>query len=179
MLAAIAAAVPTGGTVELAREDEARVLATAAAGEEPQIEEAVAPRLAMLLRQLHQAVELRVVSRLALVTVLGAAEVERGGRRRRWLRAAERGGGRHEVFELRRRIAADGGGGWGMRLVLEGLQLGGDHSGEAEGHATGAVHAGADGRHPCTLLRQCVAEGTVGDEAVPPVELAPKKHIKV
>jgi len=133
----------------------------------------------MLLRQLHQtvvdllvAVEQRGVARLALVAVLGAAEVERRGRRRCRLRAAERGGagGRlHEVLELRRRIAADGGGGRGVGLVLEGLQLmGGGHPGEAEGHAAGAVHASADGRHPRALLRQCIAERTVGDEAVPP-----------
>jgi hypothetical protein len=56
-----------------------------------------------------------------------------------------------------------------MGLVLEGPQLMGcGHPGEAEGHAAGAVHAGANGRHPRAVLRQCIAERTVGDEAVPP-----------
>ena len=73
------------------------------------------------------------------------------------------------MFELRRRIAADGGGGRRVGLVLEGMQLRGGQPGEAEGHAAGAVHARADRRRPCTLLRQRVAERTVGDEDVSPV----------
>ena len=63
------------------------ILSAAPAREETQVEEAVTPRL-VLLRQLHQAVvgllvavEQRGVAGLALVAVLGAAEVERRGRR--------------------------------------------------------------------------------------------------
>ena len=80
------------------------------------------------------------------------------------------------MFELRRRIAGDGGGGRRVGLVLEGMQLRGGQPGEAEGHAAGAVHARADRRRPCTLLRQRVAERTVGDEAVSPERARPNQR---
>jgi len=45
----------------------------------------------------------------------------------------------------------------------------GDGAGEPEAHAAWAgVEAGAQGRHLRALTSQRVAEGAVGDEAVPP-----------
>jgi hypothetical protein len=61
-------------------------------------------------------------------------------------------------------------------VVLHGGVEVGSHLGQAERHVAGvggAVEVAGEGaearrRQPGALLRQCVAEGPVGDEAVPP-----------
>ena len=55
----------------------------------------------------------------------------------------------------------------------------GDGAGEPEAHAAWAgVEAGAQGRHLRALTSQRVAEGAVGDEAVPPCMHAYMKELK-
>ena len=174
--------------------------AAIAAGEEAKVEEVTIAALLVLHGELHQVMERRRLAveqralaglRLAVLraevlsgSMMGGAigEVERGGRRS--LRA-EHGGARrrgHEVIKLRGAIAAaaEAEDIAGRRRRLAGLireaggKLRGGHAGEPKCHVAGAtVYAGADGRHARVLLRQRVAEGAVGDEAVPPAYFDP------
>lgn len=61
----------------------------------------------------------------------------------------------------------------GLVVVLEGGELAGEgEAGVAAGGVgvvAGAGHGVEGGREPCTLLSQCITEGPMSYEAVPPV----------